>query len=240
MARSAWPATDRCAWPAGCAAPGGAPALSGRDPFGHILWLRHERPEVYDAAAVLLEPADWLGLCLTGRAATTAVTATLHWLTDTRDLHRIRYDDGLLRAAGVDAAKLPELLPTNTVLGPLAPNAAEALGLAAGVPVVAGTPDTMSAAVGAGAVADGAAHLYVGTSSWLSCHVDFKRTDPQHGIASPPSALPGRYLVSDEQEAAGASAWRSSAHWSWSRSPSVRRGRHAGPKALVACSSPRG
>ena len=100
---------------------GGAPALSGRDPFGHILWLRHERPEVYDAAAVLLEPADWLGLCLTGRAATTAVTATLHWLTDTRDLHRIRYDDGLLRAAGVDAGKLPELLPTNTVLGPLAP-----------------------------------------------------------------------------------------------------------------------
>ena len=91
------------------------------------------------------------------------------------------------------------------MLGPLAPNAAEALGLAAGVPVVAGTPDTMSAAVGAGAVADGAAHLYVGTSSWLSCHVDFKRTDPQHGIASLPSALPGRYLVSDEQETAGAS-----------------------------------
>jgi xylulokinase len=190
---------------------GGAPALSGRDPFGHILWLRHQRPEVYDAAAVLLEPADWLGLCLTGRAATTAVTATLHWLTNTRDLHRIRYDDGLLRAAAVDAAKLPELLPTNTVLGPLAPNAAEALGLAAGVPVVAGTPDTMSAAVGAGTVADGAAHLYVGTSSWLSCHVDFKRTDPQHGIASLPSALPGRYLVSDEQETAGASLEKLSA-----------------------------
>jgi len=62
-----------------------------------------------------------------------------------------------------------------------------------------------------GAVADGAAHLYVGTSSWLSCHVDFKRTDPQHGIASLPSALPGRYLVSDEQETAGASLEKLSA-----------------------------
>jgi xylulokinase len=190
---------------------GGAPALSGRDPFGHILYLRHERPQVYADAALLLEPADWLGLRLTGRAATTAVTATLHWLTDTRDLDRIRYDDGLVRAAGVDARKLPELLPTNSVLGPLTEAAAAELGIAPGAPVVAGTPDTMSAAVGAGAVADGAAHLYVGTSSWLSCHVDFKRTDPQHGIASLPSALPGRYLVSDEQETAGASLEKASA-----------------------------
>jgi len=186
-------------------------ALSGRDPFGHILYLRHEHPQVYADAALLLEPADWLGLRLTGRAATTAVTATLHWLTDTRDLHRIRYHGGLVRAAGVDAAKLPELLPTNSVLGPLSAAAASELGITPGTLVVAGTPDTMSAAVGAGAVADGAAHLYVGTSSWLSCHVDFKRTDPQNGIASLPSAIPGRYLVSDEQETAGASVEKLSA-----------------------------
>ena len=32
---------------------GGAPSLSGRDPLGHILWLRAERPEVYRAAARL-------------------------------------------------------------------------------------------------------------------------------------------------------------------------------------------
>jgi xylulokinase len=184
---------------------GGAPALSGRDPFGHILYLKHEHPQVYADAALLLEPADWLGLKLTGRAATTGVTATLHWITDTRDLGAIRYDDRLVRTAGVDRAKLPELLPTGSVLGPLTDAAARELGVAPGAPVVAGTPDTMSAAVGSGAVADGAAHLYVGTSSWLSCHVGFKRTDPLNSIASLPSAIPGRYLVSDEQETAGGS-----------------------------------
>ena len=46
-------------------------------------------------------------------------------------------------------------------------------------------------------------HLYVGTSSWLSCHVPYKQTDPLHSIASLPSALPGRYLVSTEQQTAG-------------------------------------
>jgi len=73
------------------------------------------------------------------------------------------------------------------------------------VRVVTATPDTMSAAVGSGAVADYAAHLYVGTSAWLSCHVPFKRTDVRHSIAALPSAVPGRYLVSTEQQTAGAS-----------------------------------
>jgi xylulokinase len=183
---------------------GGAPSLSGRDPFGHILWLRATRPELYAASACFLEPIDWLGHRLTGRLATTGVTATMHWITDTRDPHRIRYDDELIALAGLRRAQLPELLAPNAVLGPVTPEAQAALGLARAVPVVAGTPDTMSAAVGSGAVADHAAHLYVGTSSWLSCHVRYKRTDPLHSVASLPAAIPGRYLVSCEQETAGA------------------------------------
>ena len=187
---------------------GGAPSLSGRDALGHLLWLRAERPGIYAATWRFLEPVDWLGLKLTGRAATTWATATLHWVTDTRDLACVHYSDTLIRMAGVDRAKLPELLPTNEVLGPLTEAARAELGLPTAVPVVAGTPDTMSGAVGSGAVADYAAHLYVGTSSWLSCHVPFKRTDPLHGVASLPSAVPSRYLVSCEQETAGASVER--------------------------------
>lgn len=184
---------------------GGAPALSGRDPLGHILWLRAARPDVYGAAAHFLEPVDWLGFKLSGRLATTSPTATLHWVTDTRDAARVRYDDELVALAGLRRDQLPELLEANTVLGPLTADAQRELGLRAPVPVVAGTPDTMSAAVGSGAVADHAAHLYVGTSSWLSCHVPYKRTDPLRSVASLPSALPGRWLVSCEQETAGAS-----------------------------------
>ena len=116
----------------------------------------------------------------------------------------MRYDAGLLRLVGVERAKLPELLPASAVLGELTPAAAAELGIGAGVPVVAGSPDTMSAAVGSGAVEDYAAHLYVGTSSWISCHVPFKRTDALHSIASLPAALPGRYIVSCEQQTAGA------------------------------------
>ena len=38
---------------------GGIPSLSGKDPVGHIHFLRSERPDVYRAAAVFLEPVDY-------------------------------------------------------------------------------------------------------------------------------------------------------------------------------------
>ena len=67
-----------------------------------------------------------------------------------------------------------------------------------------GTGDLHSAAVGSGAVADYSAHLYIGTSSWISCHVPAKRTDLLTNIASIPSGIPGKYLVADEHETGGA------------------------------------
>ena len=71
------------------------------------------------------------------------------------------------------------------------------------VKVISGTPDVQSAAIGSGAVKDYEGHFYVGTSSWLVCHVPFKKTDMFHNMGTIPSALPGRYLIANEQENAG-------------------------------------
>jgi xylulokinase len=183
---------------------GGIPSLSGKDPVGHIHFLREQRPEVYRAAAVFLEPVDYLGLRLTGLARASHDSITLHWVTDNRDIAAIAYDDTLIELAGLDRSTLPELVPTGSVLGGLAPGAASELGLLPGTPVVAGTGDLHSAAVGSGAVANFDGHLYIGTSSWVSCHVPFKKTDPLTNIASIPSGLPGRYVIADEHETGGA------------------------------------
>ena len=66
-----------------------------------------------------------------------------------------------------------------------------------------GTGDTASAGIGSGAVRDFEAHLYIGTSSWLSCHVPFKKTDITSNITSLPSGIPNRYWVATEQDVAG-------------------------------------
>jgi xylulokinase len=183
---------------------GGAPTRSGKDSIAHILYLKHERPDIYRAAHTFLEPKDFLNLKLTGCAASSPEAMTLHWVTDNRDIGRIDYSPRLLRMAGLDRAQLPDLRPATAVLGTLRAEAAADLGLRPGVPVVAGTPDIHSAALGSGAVEDYAGHLYLGTSSWLTCHVPFKKTDLAHNMASLPSALPGRYFIVDEQECAGA------------------------------------
>jgi xylulokinase len=183
---------------------GGIPSLSGKDPVGHIHFLRTQRPDVYAATAVFLEPVDYLNLRLTGLARASHDSITLHWVTDNRDINAIAYDDALIGLAGLERAKLPDLVPTGSVLSGLAPAAAGELGLLAGTPVIAGMGDLHSAAVGSGAVADFDAHLYIGTSSWISCHVPFKKTDALTNIASIPSGLPGRYLVADEHETGGA------------------------------------
>jgi xylulokinase len=183
---------------------GGIPSRSGKDPVGHIHFLREERADVYRATAVFLEPVDYLNFRLTGLARASHDSITLHWVTDNRNINAIAYDDNLCELAGLERRTLPELVPTGSVLGGLTPTAASELGLLAGTPVVAGTADLHSAAVGSGAVEDYEGHLYIGTSSWISCHVPFKKTDPLTNIASIPSGLPGRYLVADEHETGGA------------------------------------
>src|SRR5215470_5657422 len=182
----------------------GIPSHSGKDSLAHILWLKHEEPEAYRAASLFLEPKDWLNLRLTGEAAASFDSIALHWVTDNRRPGQIRYDPALLRLAGVAGSKLPGLRAATDILGPLLPGPAAELGVPAGLPVVVGTPDVQSAAIGSGATRDFQAHLYVGTSSWLTCHVPFKRTDLRHNMASLPSPIPQRYFIANEQETAGA------------------------------------
>jgi len=183
---------------------GGIPSHSGKDPTAHILWIKHERPEVYRHTATFLEPADYLNLRLCGRTVSSFDCITAHWVTDNRDLSRVSYDDGLIALSGLERSKLPDLVPSATVVGNLTSQAAADLGLRPGTKVVSACGDLHSAVVGSGALADFEGHLYIGTSSWLSCHVPWKRTDLLHNQAAIPSALPGRYFIANEQESAGA------------------------------------
>lgn len=181
---------------------GGVPSLSGKDPVGHLAWLKRHERATWDAAKVFLEPKDWVNWKLTGRAVASVDSIVAHWVTDNRDIDGIRYDDKLLALAELDRAKLPELVPAASVVGPLTSEAAGALGLSTSVKVAAGAADMHMAAIGAGTVEDYRAHLCLGTSSWLLAHVPFKKADLTHNMASLPAAIPGRYLFCNEQESA--------------------------------------
>ena len=182
---------------------GGAPNLSGKDPAAHMLWIRDAMPEVYARTHKFLNVLDYMNLRLTGRFVATSDSILTSWVTDNRDPANIRYDAGLVRASGIDAAKLPALVRCTDVIGTLLPDVATELGLDAATPVVAGSIDNTAAAIGAGTLADGDAHLYIGTSSWIGAHVARKKTDIKSSIASLPCALPDKYLMVAMQTSAG-------------------------------------
>lgn len=182
---------------------GGAPAISGKDDMGHMLYVREHMPEIYRNSHKFLGSKDYLNLRLSGRIAASYDSVSLFWVTNNRDINNIRYSPALLSALGLNESKFPPLMPSTEILGNILPEVADRIGLSRNTKVINGSPDLQSACVGSGAVDDYHGHVYVGTSSWLLCHVPFKKTDIFHVIASLPSAIPGKYFCANEQDMAG-------------------------------------
>jgi xylulokinase len=182
---------------------GGMPSTSGKDPAAHMLLIRDCFPEIYAKTDKFLNVLDYLNLRLTGTFCATFDSILTSWVTDNRDPDHICYDAGLVRASGIAAEKLPEIVPCTRSLGRLRAGVADELGLPRDVQVIAGAIDNTAAAIGAGAIADYQPHLYIGTSSWMAAHVPFKKTDVLASLASLPCAVPARYLMTALQATAG-------------------------------------
>lgn len=182
---------------------GGMPSMTGKDPAGHILFIRDTQPEIYAKTHKFLNVLDYLNLRLTGRFVATFDSILTSWVTDNRDPNHVHYNTSLAAGLGLDTAKLPEIVKCADVIGTLKADVAEALGLSRDVKVVAGSIDNTAAAIGAGTVEDYAMHLYIGTSSWMATHVPFKKTSIFDSLASVPCAVPDRYLLTALQATAG-------------------------------------
>jgi xylulokinase len=182
---------------------GGAPAKSGKDSLAHILFLKANEPDVYSDAFKFLEPKDYINFKLTGKVASTYDTMILHWLTDNRDINNIKYDDKLLSIAEVEESKFPKIIGSWEKLGSVSREISSEIGLSEDTVVAGGAGDIQASLIGSGCVENLDPLIYIGTSSWISTHVSFKKTDIFHNLASLPSALPGKYFVPAEQESAG-------------------------------------
>lgn len=182
---------------------GAAPMRSGVDGFGHILFWKNERPDIYRRTYKFLEPMDYINLRLTGKAAASFGTIFPYWVTDNRNPNHVSYHSGLLALAGFDRSKLPDLKPVHAVLGTLKADVAAELGLLPSTQVVMGYGDSHAATLGAGCVDDYDGYFCIGTAAWMSCHVSRQKTGVRHSVSTMPAALPGRYILSAEQGSAG-------------------------------------
>jgi len=180
---------------------GGASA-SVKDPVWKYTWVRENEPEVFARVHAWLDVREYLLLRCTDSLIMTEDSANATFLYDSRPGRR-GWSSALLSAFGVDPRHMPRVTPCTAVVGHLTAAAAEDLGLARGTPVVAGGGDVTMMAVGTGCVTPGDAHVYVGTSGWVSRVLARRSVDLDHFIGSLIAAPPGCYNYIGEQETSG-------------------------------------
>jgi len=175
--------------------------VDGRYLLPMVRWLEREDAERVDAARHVLGAKDHLFFRLTGERATDPSTATGFGCFA---LASGGWDDDL---AGTSAPRLPPVEPS-TFTGGLDAEAAAALGLRQGMPVVLGAADSVCGALGAGAVAPGARVSLWGTSTVIMGVSADRPNDPDHRYLVTPLALgDGWGLEMDLVSTGSAIAW---------------------------------
>ncbi|AHY47472.1 Sugar (pentulose and hexulose) kinase [Rubrobacter radiotolerans] len=140
-----------------------------------LLWLQGNEPQSYRSARWALQPKDWLRLRLTGEVATEPSDASATLLYD---LRADGWDREVAESLGLEARMLAPLRRSREVVGGLRDEAAGALGLPAGTPVVAGAADTAAAVVGTALREAGEGQLTVGTGAQVVVPVSGFAPDP--------------------------------------------------------------
>lgn len=142
-----------------------------------LLWLRENEPEEYRAARWALQPKDWLRLRLTGEALSEPSDASATLLYD---LRRDGWSGAVVEDLGLRESLLPPLVASGAPAGTLGREAAEDLGLPAGLTVAAGGGDAAAALLGSGLLEPGAVQLTVGTGAQILAPKSQPVPDPNH------------------------------------------------------------
>jgi xylulokinase len=164
-------------------------------PIPKILWLRRHRPEIYSQAARFLSVTDFIHAKL-GIPPYVGNSLASRFLAF--DVKKDRWSDEILAVAGLTPAQLPLPVPAGTIAGRLNAEAASALGVNTGTPVVVGGHDQACGALGVGVIKPGRVSDSTGTYECLVAASD----EPSLGEAAFAARLnsychvvPGKFLT---------------------------------------------
>lgn len=148
-----------------------------------VLWLKKNKPEVYNQLAHILLPHDYLNYVLTGKIFTEYGDASG---TGYLNILRREYDRDMLAAIDPERDLLPLLPPiveANSTAA-LSSEIAQEFDLPESVQVSSGGGDNMMAAFGTGSVVPGVLTMSLGTSGTLFAYSDKPAIDPNGELAA--------------------------------------------------------
>ncbi len=146
-----------------------------------ILWLKNNKPDLYNATYKFLQPKDFIIGCLTNQflidesAASTMAT-----------YNREHQDFALLQSLGLETRKMPNLVQSSFVIDGIVSEYADNLGIAKDIKIVVGGIDAFCEALGCGVYDEEQMGEMTGTSTCVfSCSEQDEYADyepPYHVI----------------------------------------------------------
>ena len=163
-----------------------------------ILWWKDSFPDAFARAAKFVV----IGSCIAARLGgidieDAFIDRTYLSFTGIADLGRDGWSSELCNLFDVDVARLPRIVPSNSIIGGLTHETAIECSLLPGTPIVAGAGDKPAGTLGAGLVSPGLIIDESASFSALSLCIDRYRPDTEHRtLENLPSPLPGLFLPS--------------------------------------------
>ena len=170
-----------------------------------IVWVKNHEPGIFSRARHVLLPKDYVRLRLTGSLAMDKADGSGTMLFN---LKKRDWSTEILDALGIPRDWMPKTLEGSQVTGEITSEAAEATGLLAGTPVVAGGGDQAAQAVGVGAVRPGIVALTLGTSGVVFASTESCLIEPEGRLHAFCHAVADRWhLMGVMLSAAGSLQW---------------------------------
>ena len=170
-------------------------------PATKILWLKRNRPEIYENTATFFLLKDYICWRLTGvKAADMSIATFSFWF----DIYDKCFWKEMLEAIGITEDRLAPLVEPCSVLGGLTAEAAAAMGLSTETKVNTGTLDHFAGMIGTGNTAVGGMTLSTGTVMALTAMAE-EPAPRDSGIAMHYGFLPDTHVMLPVAESGGVS-----------------------------------
>lgn len=161
-------------------------------PLCKILWIKENRPEIYQKTRYFLLLEDYLLFRLTGRFIT---EKSLLSTTGYFDIYHDRLWEEILISCNLDVNKFPEVTECGSYVGPPSESCCSQLGLSRNASVYTGAMDQVCAAVGAGNIIPGILTENIGTAMVLGATAKRHILEVTPHLTVYRHAFSGRYLV---------------------------------------------
>jgi sugar (pentulose or hexulose) kinase len=158
------------------------------------VWIARHQPEIWARTHKFLFLSGYLTHRLVGRFADSVACQVGYVPFDYKRHRWAAKRDWKWKAVGIDRDRLPDLVAPGEILGEISPEAADASGIPAGLPLVAAAADKACEVLGSGCLDPRIGCLSYGTTATINT-IHSRYIEPLRYLPPYPAAAPGRYAM---------------------------------------------